>query len=336
MSSLTQILSLFERAGARLVLLLCHHNADPDAVCSAYALSSLLRRLKPDLEVEVGSPGGPSRLSKSILNLVPLELAESPRIEEADVLFLLDTNTVQQLDEWRRRIDESRSPIVVIDHHAAHEKTYEFAELMMVDEGASSTCELVFSLFKESGLPLLRDEALALLIGIAYDSRRFTIARGETFKVLVELVESGAEVERAMQALTLPMDISERVARIKAAKRCELVKEGDWLIATSHVSSFQASAARALLHLGADVAFVAGRKGKQLSISMRSTEEFQRETGIHLGREVASTLEERLEGMGGGHSTSAGFNGTGDVEEALKLCVSIILRRLRGSEQASP
>jgi nanoRNase/pAp phosphatase (c-di-AMP/oligoRNAs hydrolase) len=128
--------------------------------------------------------------------------------------------------------------------------------------------------------------------------------------------------------LSLPMDFSERVARLKACKRAKFFKIGEWIIAFSHVSAYQASAARAIMDIGAHVAIVAGQKNESLEISMRCTRDFQEKTGVHLGKDIAKPLGEQLRGMGGGHSTAAGVNGIGDVETGLKWCLRLFKEKL--------
>jgi nanoRNase/pAp phosphatase (c-di-AMP/oligoRNAs hydrolase) len=43
----TDITDILDEINASYVLLLCHHNADPDAICSAYAFQSLLTKQRP-------------------------------------------------------------------------------------------------------------------------------------------------------------------------------------------------------------------------------------------------------------------------------------------------
>jgi nanoRNase/pAp phosphatase (c-di-AMP/oligoRNAs hydrolase) len=124
------------------------------------------------------------------------------------------------------------------------------------------------------------------------------------------------------------MDFSERVARLKASRRAKVFRIGRWIVALSHVSAFQASAARALIDLGAHVAVVAGEKNGKTEISLRCTREFHERTSIHLGKDIAKPLGEYLSGMGGGHSTAAGVNGTGDAELGLKRCLRLLKQTL--------
>lgn len=145
--SFAEITRILEGVNAKFVLLLCHHNADPDAICSAYALSSLLKRLKPNLEVEIGAAQGISRLSKHLLKNLPITVSAQPNIERAESIILLDTNTIQQLNNLAEKVRSSRAPIIVVDHHAAHPETQKIARTCITNEEASSTCEIVYSFF---------------------------------------------------------------------------------------------------------------------------------------------------------------------------------------------
>jgi len=326
--SIRRIVSLIDELPAKRVLLLCHHNADPDAVCAAYAFSGLLRRLRPSLTVEAAAAQGPSRLSKTILEKIPLKLTAQPSIEDADLIVLLDTNTLQQLGEWSEPVKASHSPIIVIDHHASHPETERLATLYVSYEEASSTCEIVYGFFKEMGVELTETEAQAVFLGLAFDTRHFVLAKSGTFKAVAELVDAGVKAQEALSLLSLPMDSPERVARLKACQRVKLRKVHEWLMAFSHVSAYQASAARALIGSGAHVAVVAGRRGGVLQVSLRSCQDFYQKTGVHLGRDVAKPLGEYLKGMGGGHSTSAGANGVGDVGACLERCFRLLRESL--------
>jgi nanoRNase/pAp phosphatase (c-di-AMP/oligoRNAs hydrolase) len=322
-----EIVDLIDKFNAKLVVLLCHHNADPDAIGAAFAFKGLLKYLRPTLETEIAAASGLSSPSKSMMNVLPIELTDKPRIETADLIVMLDTNTIQQLDKWSEKIKPDR-PLVVIDHHASHPQTERMATLSVTDEAASSTCEIVYRLFKEAELIPSLDEAKALFLGIAFDTRHFIIATSETLEIVADLVKSGVNAQETLPILSLPMAHSERVARLKAANRIRLLRMKNWLIALSHVSAYQASACRAIIALGAHVAVVAGQKQDEIQVSFRATREFYAETGVHMGSDLAKPLGDFLEGMGGGHSVSAGANGVGDVEACLHFCEKLLKKRL--------
>jgi phosphoesterase RecJ-like protein len=324
----TEILKILDETQANFAVLLCHHNADPDALCSAYGFQCLLKKLRPNIVTEIGTGQGISRLSKHLLNYLPISVNMYPNVENAQVIILLDTNTIQQLGKLAEKVANTKAPIIVIDHHAAHPETERVAKLCVTNEEAASTCEIVYSFFKQLDVKPDLDVAKALFLGIAFDTRHFVLANSSTFTTIAELGNAGVNAQEVITLLSLPMDFSERVARIKACRRANLLRIGEWIIALSHVSAYQASAARALIDLGAHMAAVAGQRNDSIEISLRCTREFNQKTGIHLGKDIAKPLGELLQGMGGGHATAAGVNGAGDVDTGLKRCLRLIKQEL--------
>lgn len=326
--SFTEITDLLKKIGAKFVLLLCHHNADPDAICSAYAFAGLLRKTIPNIEIEIGAAHGISRLTKHLLQYLPIEVKTTPNVEKASAIVLLDTNTVQQLENLAEKVKSSKVPVIVVDHHASHPDTEHLAKISVTNEESSSTCEIVYNFYKQMDIKPEENEAKALFLGISFDTRHFVLASSTTLKNIAELIDAGVNAQETLAMLSLPMDFSERVARLKASRRTRLFKIGDWIIALTHVSAYEASAARALVELGAHVAAVAGSKNQRIEISLRSSLDFFKKTGVHLGRDVAKPLGEYLHGMGGGHATAAGVNGEGDVELGLKRCIALLKEKL--------
>ena len=121
-------------------LILCHQNADPDAIGSAFAFSCLLKRLNHRLRLKIASPKGVSRISKILSDYLPVKISSrKPLFKNYDVIFMLDTNTIQQMGEWSSLIRDSGKPLIVIDHHAHHPETEKIATLFISEESSSST-----------------------------------------------------------------------------------------------------------------------------------------------------------------------------------------------------
>ncbi len=318
---------LKERKGNSAVLF-CHHNADLDSLCSAYAFGELLKRVNPGVEVTIAVPGGLSKLSRRVAQDLDIIVTPSPSISPTDIVVLLDVNTLEQLAGWGERIRNLAVPLLIIDHHAPHPETQKLSASLIVDEDATSTAEIVYRLWRESGIDIARHEALALFLGIAYDTRHFALAKSDTFRIVVDLIDRGVDVEKARRMVTLPMELSERLARLKAADRAKIHRIGEWIIAVSEVNAFQASAARALLRVGVDVAIVGGETDGELRISLRATQGFFEKTGLHLGRDVAAIVGKDIDGAGGGHGMAAGVNGKGDLATCLGTSLRLIREKL--------
>ncbi|MCX6655136.1 MAG: DHHA1 domain-containing protein, partial [Candidatus Bathyarchaeota archaeon] len=177
-----------------------------------------------------------------------------------------------------------------------------------------------------------KEVAEALLLGIAFDSKHFSIGTSKTFRIVAHLLELGATLSGIRETLQSTMDVSEKVARLKSAQRMILYRVDPWIIVTSNLGSFQPSAARGILNLGADVAIIAGNEKEELKASLRSTEEFHQKTGIHLGDHLSKPLSEHYKGAGGGHPTAAGINGYGDADALLIEAADILKKILAQSK----
>jgi len=326
--SFKDILHVLEDTKASFVLLLCHRSADADAICSAYALQGLLKRFLPDVVFEIGCPQGVNKPAKQLFEHLPIAVNLKPNIESAETIVLLDMNTVEQLDETADVIKKSSAPKIIIDHHAPNAETMQICRVCMVDEKAAANCELIYRLFSQAEAEPNLNEAKALFVGIAFDTRHFALANSSTFEIIAKLVATGIDVQPTLALFAQPIDLSERVAKLKACKRAKIVKVEGWIIALSHVSAYQASAAKALVDLGAHMAAVAGKKSGKVELSLRCTRQFNELAGVHLGVDIATPLGEFLGGVGGGHAMASGVSGKGEIQQALKQCLVLIKQKI--------
>ncbi len=330
--SLKHLIAILEEQQAGFVLLLCHRSADADAICSAYGLQGLLKRFLPNVVVEIGCPQGINKPSKTLLENMPITVNLKPNIESAEAIVLLDMNTVEQLDEVADVIKKSPAPKIIIDHHAPSSETMQICKLCIIDDKAAANCELIYRLYAEAEVKPTLNEAKALFVGIAFDTRHFALANSPTFEVIAKLVVEGIDAQETLATFALPIDPSERVAKLKACKRAKIIKVEGWIIALSHVSAFQAPAAKALVDLGAHMSAVAGKKNGKVEISLRSIRQFNEGTGVHLGVDIAAPLGEYLQGVGGGHAMAAGVSGKGEIKDALNHCLMLLKAKIAKTE----
>lgn len=333
MNDFQKLLTILKERQAAFVLLLCHRSADADAICSAYGLQGLLKRFAPDIIVEIGCPQGINKPSKLLLEKMPITVNLKPNIESADVLILIDLNTIDQLDQVADVIKRSAAAKIIIDHHYPNVETTQICQLCILDDKAPANCEIIYKLYKQAKVKPTFNEAKALFIGIAFDTRHFALGTASTFETISKLVSAGIDVQDTLAQFALPIDASERLAKLKACKRARIVRVGDWIIALSHVSAYQASAAKALVDLGAHVSAVAGTKNGKIDISLRCVRQFVEETGINLGKDIATPLGELLQGVGGGHAMAAGVSGTADIEPALKQCLKLLKNAIKNANK---
>lgn len=310
------------------ICVLCHQNADPDAICSAFALSELLGRLIPGVKIHCFSDGL-SKVSKKVVKRLNMVLSTESDINACDLYFLVDTNNFEQLGTLKKLIKKAPAPIIIVDHHAWHPEGRELSRLYIHDDSVCSASEVVYLLYNKCNMIPTPLSAYALLIGLTYDSKHFFLGNPDTFKTASTLMRLGANYEAIIDLLRTPMDFSERIARLKAAKRHNIHIINRRIIAVSKISAFEASVARSLLDLGADIAIVGAEKKKEkiVRISGRAKREITRQTGLHLGK-IFQQIGPLINGKGGGHQNAAACNGTTNLDVGIKEILVLIKLKL--------
>jgi nanoRNase/pAp phosphatase (c-di-AMP/oligoRNAs hydrolase) len=289
----------------RNILYLCHRNADPDAISSAFALSEAVGGT-------VGLVDGCNRVAAVLIDRLEIEVVDKPNPADYGFVVVVDTSTKAQLN------DLELTRYCVIDHHTTTALT-ENSEFFL-HRNSTSTVEIVYNILKAIGAPINRRVGIGMLTGIVTDTGHFKHASADTFRTVAKIIEdSGVEYGEVLDLMAAtPQDISMRIAILKAASRVELDRVEDMLIAFSHVSSFGGSASSMLINIGADVAFVGTAKGESVRISARAKRDAVN-AGINLGQ-MMEDISNEYNGTGGGHSGAAGIDVIADMKEVLNKC----------------
>lgn len=304
------------------ILYLCHRNADPDAVSSAFALSEAIGGT-------VGLVDGCNRVASVLIDRLGIEVVDKPNPADYGFVVVVDTSTKAQLNELEL------SKYCVIDHHTTTALT-ENAEFFL-HRNATSTVEIVYDILKSIGAPINRRLGIGMLTGIVTDTGHFKHATVDTFRAVANLIkDSGVEFGEVLDLMAAtPQDISMRIAILKAASRIEIDRIGDMLIASSHVSSFGGSVSSMLINIGADVAFVGTTtKSGNVRVSARAKREAVN-AGVNLGK-LMEDISSEYNGTGGGHSGAAGIDVVAELEEILHKCRTMTLKTLEKSLGATP
>jgi len=302
-----------------------HQNADPDALCAMIAFSRLYLNLNP-----TGSPtlmaDDLSRLSTQVMNYFNLNdtILEEPHTQ-FDLVVLLDTNSVFQLGPRFQDIPSEPAKTIIIDHHEPTSEAETISEQRIVKHDRFSTCEIIAQLYDEFDIPMDPNTADLLMTGIIFDTRRFLYTDIQTLQIVISLIQKGAQYENCIKSLQIQPNRSERIARLKAAGRVVVHLLGEWIVVSSTINAFEASACRSLIEMGADVAIVGGKPAKDIvRLSSRSTTEFYHKTGINLGTDIMEPIGEVIQGKGGGHANAAGANGKKNLKKALVHAIELI------------
>jgi len=281
----------------RNILYICHRNADPDAVGSAYTLAEAFGGT-------IGLVDDCNRVAANLIDKLDIPVTMFPDPSDYDMTVVVDTSTRGQLNELKL------GKFCLIDHHATT-ALLDDAEFYIHEE-TTSTVEIIFRILNVAGIPISTKMGLAMITGIITDTGHLKHANSSTFKTLSGIMEvSGVDYFDALELMAAtPQDISIRIAMLKAAMRCKVERVGDCLIATTNVSSYGGAAASMLTNIGADIAFVGSAKDEN---SVRISGRAKRDmilSGVNLGK-LMEDVGEKYNGTGGGHSGAAGMGGGG-------------------------
>lgn len=179
------------------IVVIPHKNPDGDALGSTLAWMLFLQKNKHDAVV-ISPNDYPDFLKwmpaqDQILIFSQNESSVENKIQEADLIFTLDFNSLSRIDQLGSLVADSKAIKVMIDHHQEPDS---YAQLMYSDIEMSSTCEMIYKLIHTLDASSITPEiASCLYTGIMTDtgSFRFPSTTAATHKAIAHLIECGAD-----------------------------------------------------------------------------------------------------------------------------------------------
>jgi bifunctional oligoribonuclease and PAP phosphatase NrnA len=205
---------------SRRILITSHLHPDGDAAGSMTGLCTSLRENGASVDLALATDVG-----ISFSYLFEKEQILNPNQVEGpyDIAIILDIGSEDRTG-FPEVIRGLGCPVINIDHHATN---YGFADFDLLDTSATSTCEMIYFLIAGTGLPLSRDTASRLYLGMLTDSRHFQNANVHpgTFQAAQALLKTGFDHQPIIRRLTqsrTPLDLKMLGYGLSAFKtRCE-------------------------------------------------------------------------------------------------------------------
>jgi nanoRNase/pAp phosphatase (c-di-AMP/oligoRNAs hydrolase) len=304
----------------RRAIVTFHSHGDADAAGSAIALYRFIG--KNALIVAPDKPDGSARKLMEYTQ-TPFILFPDYKREPKDFFIVLDSSSPRMLPHLAGIAAD-----LLIDHHSRFPDSLA-AKQEIADPTASSTCEMLHFILDTAD----SISCLALLRGLMSDSSNYKYATARTFEASSELLaRCGLPYAQVLSLASMPETFSERIESLRSCQSVRAEKVGDFIVATAMAKSYEAHFADALLHLGADAAFV-GCEGQDGRISARMRDTLRGR--VYLDR-IMFEIGKVLGGSGNGHELAAGATGGNEnVREALGICVKLTEQQLAASEKGS-
>jgi len=180
------------------IVITTHRGPDGDAMGSSLALYNLLINLGHN--VNVITPNDYASFLNWIAGndaVTEFEGNEAKAIKivsKADIIFMLDFNTIDRLDKFSSTVSDSKAYKVLIDHH--QDPDMEIADLIFSDSNSCSTAQLLYEVLDAMKMTdqINQDIAECLYVGIMTDtgSFKYNSTTSKTHNVIADLIDKGA------------------------------------------------------------------------------------------------------------------------------------------------
>lgn len=188
-------------SGKNNILIISHPNPDGDSIGSSLAMSRLLAKkgMTPYAIVPNSIPSYLAWLpGASDIIVYEKQVNKALKaIQDAELVFFMDFNSRNRLNDIGKLFENIHTPTVLIDHHLQPANTF---DAVFHTTEVSSTSELVYEFIKKAGLKELVDYEIAtcLYTGIMTDTGSFSYSCNypNTYYVTAELITHGLNVNR--------------------------------------------------------------------------------------------------------------------------------------------
>lgn len=315
------------------ILIITHDLVDIDGLVSCFILKFFLNQYFKNQEISIYF----SELSKTTKDFMKNFSDKFPKfnfayqkninLSKINTVLIVDTNNLNQI-KLDSNLDISRSeiPYIFIDHHYLGEKS-EIENIRtsnLTFQNYSSTAEIILDLFEFYNIQLNIPLKILIIAAILTDSGFFKHGNNKTIQNVSKLLCKDINIQEVLFLLKSDINISEKIAKIKGIQRVELIREGEYLIGITNVSSFGASVATMLIKLGFDIAIVISKEINQYRINTRAKKGFCIKSGLHLGK-ILEEISGLYEGSGGGHDGAASLM----IDKEIDFIITQIIERIK-------
>ncbi len=310
---------IFSRLRRKRAIITFHSLGDVDAVGAAIALKRFIGK-----RCIIAPPDKPNSAAKKLLDYTKTSTTpfSSIKLSQKDFIIVLDSSSPHLVSHLA-----GTKPDLLIDHHTRFGGEIS-AKKEINDPAASATCEILYFMLK----PQDRISCIALLLGIMCDSANFKYATPRTFEAAGFLLEkSGLSYSQLLLLSSTPSSFGERLESLRSCQSVSAERIGQHIVATAMAKSYEAHFADALVHLGADIAFV-GCRGSDARISARMKDSMLGHVRLD---KIMFEVGKILGGSGSGHELAAGASGKDkeNLRPALGICKKLAEQQILSKEK---
>lgn len=292
-----------------------HVNPDGDAIGSTIAICFALKKLGKNAKVVMSSYSTVFEFLPGVSSCV-----KSIDDSEFDLLIALDSSDNTRLaitqDEYNRA-----KKVIMLDHHQISSP---YGDFRFIDDKKSSASEIAYLFIKSLDVEIDKDMATLLYTGIMTDTGSFNYsnANSDTFRVVAELLDYGAEAVKVCKKLNDTMKESKLKLIAKTIDNMEVFYNGKMRYSFVPYDEIRS--------LGIDdedaegmTNYLRAVEGTEVAVYVRGKSDGTNKVSMRSGGNV-DISKIAIEFGGGGHPRAAGYTMREDEETEKQKLIKVV------------
>lgn len=247
-------------------------------------------------------------------------VSELPADVDFDLAFLMETTDARRMGDRVSFFERARTTIH-LDHHV---EVIGLGKVNLLDDKASSTCEILYNVFEKTGRPLSQACCAALYVGIMTDTGnfRYNNSTPRSHDIVARLIDNGLTVDeiykKVYETTNYNRVVIHGLAMARTTQHCDGKLVASWLKLDdfTRIGATEVDADGCIRHLscikGIEVAILFKEvEGNKVKISFRST-----------GKIDVMEISRRMHG--GGHKLAAGAQVDGELEPVMQQIITMV------------
>jgi len=296
-------------------LITTHTNLEGDALGSVLSLYKLLRLLNKKAFIVIADKIPEEYFFLSDIEKIKKFDKNLKRVK-FDCFIVLDCSDLRRTGEVYK-INSPPKTILNIDHHISNER---FGEINWVEPAASSTCEMIYKLYKKLNIPLDKDIALLLYVGILTDTGSFHYPNTRAFTHLAvsELLKYNLDTYKIYKEIyeNIPLEDARLLSKILSGFKETLGAKVIWFQIRQSILNKNKISSDLTEHI---LSFGRVIKGVEVVVLFKENQGRKNEIRVNL-RSQGKIDVNRIAAFfgGGGHRTASGCTIKGKIEEVTR------------------
>jgi len=297
------------------IVIFGHINPDGDCYGSQIALRNILRHKYPHKNIYAVGSG-----LKKFFNIIGKMDVVSDEVITQSLAIVLDSNDIKRLEDQRAA---TAKDFAKIDHHIDTFTFHEGPEI--IDDKATSTCELIYLLAQENNFEIDLTAASALYLGIMTDTARFQFATNfvRMFEIAKNLCALGVDPVLLNKTNNL---VPEHTLDIKSFIYSHIKKDSRGIVYTIATKKDREMLGVTSQQIVGNTSLLSYVSGYPIWLIISETDiggmQVEIRSSLHNVQRIATHFG------GGGHEFAAGFTikefKPETIEELLNMCASAI------------